>query len=125
MNTISVKSNLKLYIVIAKILGNLFTLIYAVLFIPSLFYIPLLGAFSLDADGVTTFGAVLCILVLATIPFSMPFSVYLIYTRFARARYGQMLFFCFLPLLCCVMAPLLALMIICFYDHTLIPYLAL
>ena len=104
---------------ISKFLGILFALIYALLFIPSLLFIPQLGAFSLDADGVTALGAMLCIFVLAIIPFSMPFSIYLIYSRFAQVKYGQMFFFCFLPLLCSIIAPLLVLLIVCLYDHEL------
>lgn len=105
---------------VAKFFGGLFGSIYALLFIPSLIYIPLLGAFSLAVDGITTFGAVLCILAFITIPISMPFSIYLIYKRFVCARYGQMYFFCFLPLICTIIAPLLALFIIFLYDPALI-----
>lgn len=104
----------------AKFFGNFFGWVYALLFIPALIYIPLLGTFSLAVDGITTFGAVLCILVFATIPLSMPFSIYLIYKRFVCTRYGQMYFFCFLPLICAIIAPLLAFFIIFLYDPALI-----
>lgn len=124
VSTSHVKKDLKLTRKVSKFFGSLFGLIYVLLFIPALMYIPFLGAFSLDAEGVTTFGAVLCMLAFATIPLSMPFSVYWIYKRFVRASYGQMFFFCSLPLLCCIMAPLLALAIICCYDPSLIPWLA-
>jgi hypothetical protein len=70
-------------------------------------------------DGITTSGAVLCILAFSTIPFSMPFSIYLMYKRFKSARYRQMFFFCFLPLMCAVIAPLLSLLIIFLYDPLL------
>lgn len=124
VNTSNIKNNSKLIRKISKFFGILFGLIYALLFIPALMYIPFLGVFSLSAEGVTTFGAMLCILAFATIPLSMLFSVYQIFMRYASARYGQMFFFCCLPLLCCVMAPLLTLSIVCFYDPSLIPWRA-
>ena len=105
---------------VAKFFGGLFGSMYALLFIPALMYVPWLGAFSLAVDGITTFGAVLCILAFATIPLSMPFSIYLIYKRFVCARYGQMFFFCFLPLICTIVAPLFMLLIIFLYDPALI-----
>ena len=124
MNTNYVKSDSKLIRKVSKFFGSLFGLIYALLFIPALMYIPFLGAFSLTADNVTTFGAAVCMLAFATIPLSMPFSVYLIYKRFVRARYRQMFFFCCLPLLCCILAPLLSFAIMCLYDPLLVPWRA-
>jgi hypothetical protein len=108
---------------ILKFLGGLFALLYALLFIPAMLFIPQLGVFSSDADKISIFGVVLCVLVFVTIPLSMPYSIYLIYKCFVRARYGQMLFFCLLPLLLCIIAPLLAFSIVCFYDHSLISWL--
>lgn len=105
---------------VAKFFGRFFGWIYALLFIPALIYVPWLGAFSLAVDGITTFGAVLCILGFATIPLSMPFSVYLTYKRFICTRYRQMFFFCFLPLICTIVAPLFMLLIIFLYDPALI-----
>lgn len=81
--------------------------------------IPLLGAFSLDVDGITTFGAMLCIFIFSIIPFSMLFSIYLIYKNFKSSRYGYMFFFCFLPLICAVIAPLVALLVVFLYDPSL------
>lgn len=123
VNTSRVKKDSQLTRKVSKFFGSLFGLIYALLFIPALMYIPFLGAVSLTADGVTTFGAALCMLAFATIPLSMPVSVYFIYKYFIRAWYGQMFFFCGLPLLCSVMAPLLTFSIMCLYDPLLIPWL--
>jgi hypothetical protein len=120
VTTSYVKSDSKRARKAAKFFGSLFGVVYALLFIPALIYIPLLGAFSLAVDGITTSGAVLCILAFATVPFSMPCSVYLIYKRFVCARYGQMFFFCFLPLICTIIAPLFMQLIIFLYDPELI-----
>jgi hypothetical protein len=120
VDTSCAKSDSKRARKVAKFFGVLFGSIYALLFIHSLIYIPLLGAFSLAVDGITTFGAVLCILGFATIPLSIPFSIYLIYKRFVGARYGQMFFFCSLPLICTIVAPLFMLLIIFLYDPALI-----
>lgn len=122
VNTSHVKEDAKLIRKISKFFGILFGLIYVLLFVPALMYVPFLGAFSLTADNVTTFGASVCMLAFATIPLSMPFSVYLMYKRFAGERYGQMFFFCSLPLLCCILAPLLSFTFMCFYDPLLIPW---
>ena len=122
VETSHVKKDAKLIRKISKVFGSLFGLIYVLLFIPALMYIPFLGAFSLTADNVTTFGATLCMLAFATIPLSMPLSVYLIYKRFMHARYGQMFFFCCLPLFCCILAPLLSFALMCFHDPLLIPW---
>lgn len=120
MITDYVKDDMKRTRKVAKFFGSLLGWIYALLFIPALIYVPLLGAFSLAVDGITTCGAVLCIMAFATIPLSMPFSIYLIYKRFVCARYRQMYFYCFLPLICTVIAPLLAFFIIFLYDPALI-----
>ena len=120
MDTSCAKRDSKRARKVAKCFGYFFGWIYALLFIPALIYIPWLGAFSLAVDGITTFGAVLCILAFATIPLSMPFSIYLIYKRFVCAKYVQMYFFCFLPLICTVIAPLLTFFIIFLYDPELI-----
>lgn len=122
VNSSHVKKDAQLTRKISKFFGILFSLIYVLLFVPALMYVPFLGAFSLTADNVTTFGATICMLAFATIPLSMPFSVYLIYKRFVCAQYGQMFFFCCLPLLCCIMAPLLSFALMCFHDPLLIPW---
>lgn len=122
MNTKTVRGSSKLVKRTSKFFGYFFALIYVFLFIPALIFIPPFGAFALDAEGVTTFGAMLCILGLAIIPLSMPFSIYFIYTRFRDAKYGKMFFFCFLPFLCSIFALLFVEVIICLYDHSLIPF---
>lgn len=118
----TVRCSIKLVKITFKFFGYFFALLYAFLFIPALIFIPPFGAFALDADGMTTCGAMLCILGLTVIPLSMPLSIYFIYARFVDARYGKMVFFCFLPVLCSIFALLFVEVIICLYDHSLIPF---
>jgi hypothetical protein len=59
----------------SNFLGNMFSLIYLLLFIPALIFIPPLGAFVADAN-IPNGGVLFCILMLATIPLSMPVSIY-------------------------------------------------
>ncbi len=98
----------------ANILRNLFALIYLLLFIPALLFIPPLGAFVADAE-IPNAGVLFCILLLASIPLSMPVSIYFIYTRSTNGGYRKMFFFCFLPLLCCIAA--LAIIFLVVYLH--------
>ncbi len=84
----------------ANFFGNLFMCIYVVLFLPALVYLPILGgctALAADLPGVEI---LLSILLVTTVPLSMPFSLYFICARSLERRYGKMVFFCLLPLIC-------------------------
>ncbi len=100
---------------ISNFFGNLFFLLYLVLSIPALIFIPPLGAFAADAD-IPAGGVFLCVLVLAIIPLSMPVSIYFICARSVDRRYGKMFFFCLFPLLCCIFA--FAAIFLIIYTHT-------
>lgn len=99
----------------STVLRNLLALIYLLLFIPALIFIPPLGAFVADA-GLPFVGVLASILLLATIPLSMLISIYFIYTRSPDRQYGKMFFFCFLPLLCCILAPTAISLIVYIHD---------
>ena len=105
----------------SNLFGNLFALIYVLLFIPALIFVPPLGFFVADAD-IPMGGVLFCVLILAIVPLSMPFSIYFIYARFADRHYGKMFFFCFAPLICCVFA--LAVIFLIVYLHDFLSFQA-
>ncbi len=98
----------------SNLLGNLFSLIYLLLFIPALIFIPPLGAFVADA-GIPNGGVLFCILVLAIIPLSMPISIYFIYARSIDRHFSKMFFFCFFPPLCSILAFVIISLIVTFF----------
>jgi len=104
----------------SNFLGNVFSLIYLLLFIPALLFIPPLGAFVADAN-IPNGGVLFCILLLTIIPLSMPVSIYFIYARSIDKCYGKTLFFCFFPLLCSILAFFVISIIV--YIHDLLPQL--
>ncbi len=111
----AIKETLNLTQRTANFFGNAFALIYLLLFIPALIFIPPLGAFVADAD-IPIGGVLFCILILSTIPLSMPASVYFIYARSVEKRYGKMFFFCFFPLLCSILSLVVISLIVYFHD---------
>ncbi len=111
----AVKETLSLTQRTSNFLGNMFALIYLLLFFPALFFIPPLGAFTADANIPN--GAVLfCVLMLTTIPISMLVSIYFIYVRSVEKHYGKMFFFCFFPFLCSILSLCAIFLIIYFHD---------
>lgn len=111
----AIKEALNLTQKTSNFFGHVFALIYLLLFIPALIFIPPLGAFVADAD-IPIGGVLFCILLLSIIPLSMPVSTYFIYARSIEKRYGKMFFFCFFPLLCSILSLVVISLILYFHD---------
>ncbi|MES2274156.1 MAG: hypothetical protein V4487_08180 [Chlamydiota bacterium] len=93
---------------IGSFVGNASIFIYLILFLPALIYIPPLGFFSLASSDMSTGGALLCVLGAATVPFSMPVSIYFTCKNSSDSQIKKRLFFSCLPVFCSIFAILWA-----------------
>jgi hypothetical protein len=82
----------------AKYFAVCFTIIYVVLFIP-FFYMGLFSSMTFDNPRMTVSVGLWIMFLTFLISFSMPISVYLMWSRYLRCQYQKTRFFCALPIL--------------------------
>lgn len=90
-------------------IGGIFVITYIFLFLPALAYIPLTAVVAFDMG--IGYGIVSVVAVL-TIPLSMPFSIYLIFSTYTQHSYLKMLMYSLLPGYFCIASLLLTALMI-------------
>jgi hypothetical protein len=89
---------------LAAFIGGLFVIAYIFLFFPALAYIPLTGALAFEMG---IWYGIVCVLAVLTIPLSMPFAIYLIFSTYVKKSYLKMLVYSLLPGYFCIASLLL------------------
>lgn len=84
---------------LAACIGGIFVITYIFLFLPALAYIPLTGALAFEMG---IWYGIVCVLAVLTIPLSMPFAIYLIFSTYAKKSYLKMLVCSLLPGYFCI-----------------------
>ena len=83
---------------LVKYFAILWTLVYTALY-PLVFQYATYSGMVFDGPRITAFQGFTFMALVFSIPFSMPLSVYLIWSRYLRGCYREAIFFCFLPFL--------------------------
>ncbi len=86
---------------LAALIGGVFVITYIFLFLPALAYIPLTGALAFEMGA---WYGIACILVVLTIPLSIPFAIFFIFSNYANKNYLKMLIFALLPGYFCIVS---------------------